>query len=213
MIDPRVGAVLRSVAAYIFKAVLCVCLMASVMSCVANATVIVSVSGQANAGESLGANQAAATAFTLTGALSNVTITATTGCVNCQGGIWLNENQIGPGTPFGDTLVGNAYPGTTSITLPSLAAGVYFLVFSNNSGTLAWEGSNPAIVVTSNGASASGDFLASSCTNPLAPLCTFTSVFSVGLNYTVTGTPVPEPSSSLLLATAFAGMAWRRTKK
>jgi hypothetical protein len=44
----------------------------------------------------------------------------------------------------------------------------------------------------------------------LAPLCNFSSVFGVGLNFTVTGTPVspsvPEPGSLALFATALGGL-------
>lgn len=193
--------------------VLCLALLAALASPAALAGVILSVSGPANTGETLTANQAAAAAFTLTGALTDVTITATTNCVDCSGGIWLNETQVGPGTPFADTLVGDSYPGTSSISLSSLAAGTYFLIFSTDdstTGSLAWEGSNPTTVTSSDGASAAGDLLATSCTDPLAPLCNFSTVFGVGLNFTVSGTPVtssvPEPSPLALLAGAMVGL-------
>jgi hypothetical protein len=187
-----------------------VSLVAALAPSAAHADLILQVSGPANAGESLSADEAAAAAFSLAGALSDVTITATVSCVSCAGGIWLNENEIGPGTSLSDTLFGESYPGTSSVTLSSLAAGAYFLIFSATSGDIAWEGSNPAMVTSNDGSSALGDFLASSCTDPLAPLCNFSAVFGVGLNFTVTGTPVapsvPEPPSLPLFATALGAL-------
>jgi hypothetical protein len=187
-----------------------VSLAAALAPSAARAGLILQVSGPANTGESLSADQAAAAAFSLAGTLSDVMITATVSCVSCAGGIWLNKNEIGPGTPFSDTLFGEPYPGTSSVTLPSLAAGTYFLIFSATSGNIAWEGSNPPTVTSNDGASALGDLLATSCTDPLAPLCNFSAVFGVGLNFTVTGTPVvpsvPEPGSMPLVATALGAL-------
>jgi hypothetical protein len=219
MIDPRSGAAKARAATIGAAGALGLSMIAALAPCAANADVILSVSGPANTGETLSANQAAAAAFSLAGTVSDVTITATVSCVSCLGGIWLNENEIGPGTPNSDTLFGESFPGTTSVTLSSLAAATYFLVFSVESGDVAWEGSNPPTVTSIDGASAAGDFLATSCTDPLAPLCNFSSVFGVGLNFTVTGTPispaVPEPGSLALFATALGGLgiaAYHRKK-
>jgi hypothetical protein len=220
MIDPRSGAAKARAATIGAAGALGLSMIAALAPCAANADVILSVSGPPNTGETLSANQAAAAAFSLAGTVSDVTITATVSCVSCLGGIWLNENEIGPGTPNSDTLFGESFPGTTSVTLSSLAAATYFLVFSVESGNVAWEGSNPPTVTSIDGASAPGDFLATSCTDPLAPLCNFSSVFGVGLNFTVTGTPispaVPEPGSLALFATALGGLgiaAHRRKAK
>jgi hypothetical protein len=56
---------------------LALALFAALAPCAANADVILSVSGSANTGETLSANQAAAAAFSLAGTVSDVTITAT----------------------------------------------------------------------------------------------------------------------------------------
>jgi hypothetical protein len=210
MIDPRSGAAKARVATIGAAGALGLSMIAALAPSAANADVILSVSGPANTGETLSANQAAAAAFSLAGAVSDVTITATVSCVSCLGGIWLNENEIGPGTPNSDTLFGESFPGTTSVMLSSLAASTYFLVFSVESGDVAWQGSNPPTVTSIDGASAASDFLATSCTDPLAPLCNFSSVFGVGLNFTVSGTPVPpsvsEPRSLALFATALGAL-------
>lgn len=217
MLDQLVGALKAPSAIIGAVGALCIATVIAMAPPAARAEVILSVSGPANTGENLSANQAAAAAFTLTGALSDVTITAPTSCVSCLGGIWLNQTEIGPGTPLSDTLVGESYPGTSSIKVSSLAAGTYFLIFSVNSGNTAWEGSNPTTVVSNDGATASGDFLATSCTDPLAPLCNFSAVFNVGLNFTVTGTPgsasVPEPGSLALFATGLGALGIRLRRR
>ena len=194
---------------------LCLSLVAALAPSTASAVLILSVSGPANTGETLSAHEAAAAAFSLAATVSNVTITAPVACISCQGGIWLQQNSIGSGASFGDSVFAEAFPSTMSITLSSLAAGTYFMIFSVDTGSLVWQGSNPT-TVTGNGGSALNDWLATS-TDPFAPRSDFSVVFGVGLNFTITSTPipplVPEPGSLALLATALGAVgfaAYRR---
>src|SRR6185312_12208417 len=112
---------------------------------------------------------------------------------------------IGPGAGFGDSIFADAFPQTSSISLPSLAAGTYFLIFSVDSGTAIWSGSAPP-VITADHAIAGANFTADS-TDPFVPASNFSAVFGLGLNLTVSGTPaVPEPSTLLLSVVGMAGL-------
>jgi hypothetical protein len=176
------------------------------------AAVILNVSGIPNSGETLQGGEAAAAAFTISDTIDNVLITAPVTCVACQGGIWLQQNSIGSGASLLDTLSGAPFPTTTSISLPSLGPGTYFLIFSVDSGAAIWQGSAPP-TVTSNGANRAADFLATSTLN-FAPFSDFQTVFGVGLNYTITGTPEPvaEPGTFILFLGA-TGAAWAAARR
>jgi hypothetical protein len=215
MNDPRSGVTKARPAIIGLAGALCLSLVAALVPSAASAGVILEVSGPPNSGEVLSAGEAAAAAFSLAATVSNVTITAPVACISCQGGIWLQRNSIGSGASFGDSVFAEAFPSTLSITLSSLAAGTYFMIFSVDTGSLVWQGSDPT-TVTGNGGSALNDWLATS-TDPFAPKSDFSVVFGVGLNFTITGTPipppVPEPGSLALFATAlgaFGVTAYRR---
>jgi hypothetical protein len=208
MNDPRSGATEARPAIIGLVGALCLSLVVALAASAASAGVILDVSGPPNSGEVLSAHEAAAAAFSLAATVSNVTITAPVSCISCQGGIWLQRNSIGSGASFGDSVFAEAFPSTMSITLSSLAAGTYFMIFSVDTGSLVWQGSDPT-TVTGNGGSALNDWLATS-TDPFAPKSDFSVVFGVGLNFTITSTPIPpaapEPGSLALLATALGAL-------
>lgn len=160
-----------------------------------HAATVLMVDGTTDSGVTMAGStptaQAAAVAFSLNTAISNVTITADVTCVlTCSGGVFLHQNAMGPGVPFGDTLFSGAFPTTTSLSLASLAAGNYFLVYLITAGTAVWDTTSTPNV-TSNNASVLGTLFADDA-DAFAPRSVFQSLFRTNLKFSVSGTrPVP----------------------
>jgi hypothetical protein len=184
-------------------AILTVALALALFQARAHAATVVSVGGAADTGINIGADEAAAVAFSLDADLRNVTIEANANCVlTCVGGIFLQQDFLGPSAVFSQTLVGQSFPSAPGISLPFLAAGRYFLVIDIDTGDAAWLGSSAPDIV-SNGGSFDGVLFADPA-DTFAPRSNFDFLFDTDLQFTVTGDttdapPVPLPPAGWML--------------
>jgi hypothetical protein len=181
--------------------------------------------GTAGSSPSIYSGQIGAASWTTTSAYSNVSIDATVGCYRCSGSMTAYlTTTIGPSETVADQIatstvsVGAGPEQDTFFSGLSLGAGTYYLVLTNGDGDLYYwlspNGAGGTSITTGTGVTYNGDYLSTSPFNTInganPPASTWTYYGDNGLNFQVTGDPasvVPEPSSSLLLASGLAGFA------
>lgn len=181
----------------------------------AHAVPLLSISGSGDAPLALLEDDAAAAAFMLTTAQSNLSFTISATCFGCSAVAWLTS-ALDVGFDSGTNLISaSALSAGPMFAGTSLGAGTYFLVVSNTSGALIWDSSSVPTVTSAGGLSASAEFTTLDA-EAIAPGSRFT-FRSVGtLHYTVdqadvvTPTPTPEPASAALLAAGLLALAARR---
>lgn len=168
--------------------------------------------------------QALAAGFTLTSDFSNVAISASLTCLQCQAQFFLVADAIGPGTDFVnnveavttvDTLGGGGFidQSTSLFSSLNLTAGDYYLVLALTSDTISgviWSATQSPLITAATGALAGSALMAQSAgfNSTTAPLSLFES-YSVGgtptsLQFTLNAAAqqsvtVPEPATGLLL--------------
>jgi hypothetical protein len=182
-----------------------------VVSVPLRADTIISTDGQGNSGYGLLSGFALVAGWSQTGADTNVTITAEIdpGTGSGTSGTAYLMTQVGPGTTVAEQIATASFSATgaqfnpvlnTLFTGLTLGPGNYYLVLSSETG-LGWEIATFGITpVTAPGVS----FISNASTgNPHAvypPASNFSSPLGNDLEFTVSGTAVPEPSTMALIS-------------
>jgi hypothetical protein len=183
------------------------------MACAPGATVF-NVTGPSNFAEGLSVDQAAAAAFTVSHPFTGLNFFVPLSCFGCTGTAFLTDSlDVGftgsllAVSPI--TVTGALTQVFTGINLP--AAGTYFLVISNTSGVLLWNGTSTPTVTGDPAVGRVIDFFASSAI-AIAPGSRFDAIIGNALDYTITDSAVPEPATGLLAAAGLCLLVARRAK-
>jgi hypothetical protein len=180
---------------------------------------IISVGGAGDTGQIIGPDEAVAISFQLTQSFTDVSISAPIYSFGASGGLWLQQNAIGPTASFADVI--GAEPFNSSSVAPfftglTLDPGLYFLILSVDSGSAAWTGSLAPVEVVGAGAALGLEFRASDL-EPFVPQTDFSVLFAPGsLHYTVDGRPatqVPVPSAVALTGLGLLSLAGLRRRR
>jgi hypothetical protein len=178
------------------------------------AVTVISVTGPVTGVTGLGPNQTLATSWIQSDAFANVSINATLGGLQGTGtanGIAYLMNSIGPSTTVANQIASAPFTSTDVFTDTnlfsglSLPAGTYYLVLHSENNAF-WDNTSSPTTTAAPGVSANGVYIANN-NNIYPPSDTFVSDTRNFL-FSVTGSAVPEPATSALLALgAFLGVA------
>jgi hypothetical protein len=192
-----------------------------------SANTIISVTGPVVGGGAILASQSLGSSWTQSTGYSNVVVSALlsedTFClVDCPA-ITLTAyltTRIGPGTTAADEIThdtvavsGGSYADRNLLSIPVLSPGTYYLtLFSSNIPGAVWAAANPPQVILDTGVTRNLDSFADNLVG-YPPANVFISPPPIGsedFQFSVTGTAIPEPSTTTLVGATLLTLLLKR---
>jgi hypothetical protein len=189
------------------------------------AATIISVTGPVTDGGAIQEGQSLGSSWTQTTGYSNVVVSALlsedTFCLIDCPAITLTAyltTQIGPGTTAADEIThdtvafsGGSYADRNLLTIPLLSPGTYYLtLFSSDAPGAVWAEAIPPNVSLDTGVSRNQDFYMSGPVGYPPANAVLRPPIAGDFQFSVTGTAIPEPSTTTLMGAALLTLFLKR---